>query len=103
MRHVLIFLLPQKSKRNNFLLSLPWDQSTISGYLSEMFFGFNIGEGYLFINGTILLLFMSMCMHHRAFYKMFKHLTDQWNRPHRSIDEKMFLCHLIRFHISVKE
>lgn len=56
-------------------------------------------------NGTILLLFISMCLHHRAFYKMMKNSIDKLNQKSNDeirCDEK-FLRDLIQFHISSKE
>lgn len=91
------------------LLSLPWDQSSVVGYLGEVFHITIATKVYLIVNGVPLMLFISICTQHRAFYPIFKHSIDKWNardkiqqiQHHR--DGKKFICGLIRFHLSVKE
>lgn len=51
----------------------------------------------------ILLVFISMCIHHQAFYGMLEFSIDEWNRRDKHPDDEEFLLDLVRFHISVKE
>lgn len=83
--------------------SLPWDQETFLGYIGEMVVSMICMEGYLIDNGALLLLFISMCLHHQAFYRMFRNSLCKLNRPDKRRNDKEHLCNLIRFHISVKE
>lgn len=78
--------------------SFPWDQTTYVGYVTEIIATVLIVCGYLILNGIPLLLFISICLHHRAFYRVFKQKIDkikQW--------DEIFLCDLVRFHASVKK
>ena len=56
----------------------------------------------MLFNGTILLLFSSVCLHHLAFYKMFEHTLHQLDQPRNKRNDKKLLCELIRFHNTVK-
>lgn len=79
--------------------SLPWNQTTFVGYFCEICFGNAAILTYMIANGAVLLLFMSMCIHHRAFFKMFKQFIYETKRH----DNKRFLCKLIQLNISAKE
>lgn len=78
--------------------SLPWNQSTYLGYFAEILFHSITSYGYGISIGTPLLLFISLCFHHQAFSKMFKHSIDESEK----YDAKL-LCDFIRFHISAKK
>lgn len=78
--------------------SLPWNQTTYLGYFAELLLLIPLAYGYMIINGTFLLLFISICMHHQAFHKMFKQSTNRTDK----CDSK-FLCDLMRFHVLAKE
>lgn len=80
--------------------SLPWDQTTAIGYIGEVCFQIMMGEGYLFSNGALLLLLISMCWHHQAFYKMFRHFVCEIDSKEKNA--KLKLCELVRFHILVR-
>lgn len=86
-----------------FLFSLPWDQQTPIGYFYKMIFDLLVGETYLTVNGALLLLFVSISMHHQAFYKMFEHSLRQLSESNRSQNNVELLQRLINFHILVKE
>lgn len=62
-----------------FICSLPWDQSTMTGYFGEIFYVIAIIQAYMFMNGSILLLFVSICLVHQAFSKMFLNTLNQLN------------------------
>lgn len=83
--------------------SLPWDQSTPHGYFADVLFCIASGECYLIINGTLLILFVSICWHHQAFYERFRHSVLELNYPRNKSNANEILCELIRFHTTVKE
>lgn len=89
----------------HLVYSLPWNQTTPLGYLAEICFQMLCGEAYLTFNGSVILLFISMCLYHQAFYKMFQYSMRKMNQPpdEGQQDTKGVLCNFIRFHISVKE
>lgn len=85
--------------------SLPWDRETPLGYFGEIWFGTVSGQPYFLLNGVILLLFISMCLHHRAFFAIFQHNLRDLDKANRKRDikaTKYFICELIRFHSMVK-
>lgn len=84
------------------LFSLPWDQETFLGYVAEIICIVVTDEGYLLTSGAVLLLYISMCLHLRAFYEMFQHLLRERERPNRVENSEEFICDVIRFHNSVK-
>lgn len=83
--------------------SLPWNQTALLGYVAEAGIVTIFGDVYACEIFTLLLLFVSICLYHQAFYKMFKYWVDKWNRKERNNSNEMFLCDLIRFHIMVEE
>lgn len=84
--------------------SLPWDQSTLLGYFAESCFEITTGMTYYIINGVMILLYISICIHYQAFYDMIKHSTDKWTLSNDNYkNNEQFLRNLIRFHISAKE
>lgn len=86
------------------ILSLPWNQTTAIGYFGETCLEAMIGYALATSSGSLLIFFISMCLHHRAFRKMFDHSLQKFNRSVKKKPESAkFLCNLIRFHISVKE
>lgn len=54
-------------------------------------------------NGAILLLFISLCLHHRGFYKVFRYSAFQLNTPDRNRNDEEHLRQMIHFHVSVKK
>lgn len=91
-------------------ISLPWDQSTLLGYFLEQMFYIVMCIAYFSVIGSLLIPFMSICIHYRAFYQIVRHLIDQWNtcstvEKHRSSNfsnDQKFLFDLIRFDVSFK-
>lgn len=61
------------------------------------------GQVYLISNGATLLLFISLCLHHRAFYKMFQRIAIKLDRPNGDHNIREILCEIIQFHSSAKE
>lgn len=86
----------------SFFSSLPWNTNTLIGYAGEIVFHLITGALYLHLNGVIMLLFIALCLHHRAFYQMFCQKLQKFDEKHNS-NPKQFLCELIEFHILVKE
>lgn len=86
----------------NEFSSLPWNQDTVLGYLGEICFNIVTGEAYL-ASTSIILFFISMCLHHRAFYHIFRHSVSKINHLDKKRTNKEILCEVIRFHISVKK
>lgn len=89
---------------SSFKLSLPWDQTTPVGYGSELILDLPIGFSCMVVNGVFLLLFVSICQHHQAFYKMFKYSINNSKRSDGAnrCDAK-FICDLIDFYNSVEK
>lgn len=74
------------------------------GYVAELAFTVPAAIGYPIVNGAFLLLFISICQHHQAFYKMIKYSMRKLNQPEENIEcDAKFLCDLMRFHTSVKK
>lgn len=53
------------------LSSMPWNTQTPLGYAGEVLFGLLLSEAYLIGNGSILMLFVCICLHHKAFQVIF--------------------------------
>lgn len=85
------------------LCSLPWDQHTSIGYVYEIIFDNYAALYFLFTSGLELLIFISVCVHDQAFYKMFKFLMHELDRLDKKSDQKQLIISLIRLHISGKE
>lgn len=79
-----------------------WNQRTPFGYFAEFGAIVLFGFAYLAVMGTFLVLFISMSLHHQAFYKMFQHKVDEMNRSNEKHCAELFLRHLIRFHTEAK-
>lgn len=77
---------------------------TLLGYAGEICYDIVAGEAYLFAS-SIIVLFISLCQHHQAFYKMFQLLLDKLNYSDdkRKQNAKDGLFQLIRFHTLAKE
>lgn len=85
-----------------FYFSLPLDQRTPLGYFGEVCLFTSGILTCLLANGALLLLFVSVCWHHQAFYEMFRHSVRKLNVPNEYQNDAELLCQLIRFHILVK-
>lgn len=82
---------------------LPWNQNTLYGYIGEILFTYFSCESYLFVNGPIVVLFVSMCLHHRAFYEMFNYSLHEMDVPNKKKNDKLELWKIIQFQNLVKE
>lgn len=66
------------------------------------FLGIIDAEVYLVTNGSLLLLFISICLHHLSFYKMFRDEARKLDYRDKDRNDAEHLRKLIRFHIIVK-
>lgn len=94
------------NKNGNWFLcvffSLPWNQKTAIGYSAEIFISIIFAETYMIVNGGFLLLYISTCFHHNAFYQMFKYSLQSSGRTKVKIDHQT-LCKLVGFYVRIKE
>lgn len=93
--------------KKNLFFSLPWNQTTFYGYCGELGLVATDTTGFMLVNGGLLLLFISICMHHRAFSNIFKNAIAKSNKSIGVTNAKQcnarFLHDLIEFHISAKK
>lgn len=73
------------------------------GYFGEIFYVIAVIQAYMFTNGGILLLFVSISLIHQAFSKMFLHSLNELNEMDNNRLRRKFTCKLIRFRSCVKE
>lgn len=81
---------------------MSWDYHTPSGYAGGILFGIMQSEAYLLGNGSILMLFVCICLHHKAFFRMFEHTVKQLDETFQERDPTIQLCEIIKLHISIK-
>lgn len=81
--------------------SLPWDQQTLTGYTAELCFVALFIGIYLISNGSFSILFVSICLHHQTYYKIFQQSMLEFNHPNEN--HKELLRKLVLFHISIKK
>lgn len=84
------------------IFRLPWDQQSYAGYTATIGLSIMMGESYLILNGSILLLFIAICLHHRAFYNRFENSLHKFNCSNQETDSREILCEIIDFHNTVK-
>lgn len=80
---------------------MPWNQSTIVGFFCDVCYVLTMGAVVCFANGLLILLFISICHHHRAFRDVFRQLMDKRTR-NSTKNDYIFMYQLIRFQNSVK-
>lgn len=85
------------------IIRLPWNQETLLGYFGETCYFVVVSLSYLIINGTFMLLFISLCLHNGAFYEMFHHFIRKWEESDENRNDVEFLHKLIEFHVSTKK
>lgn len=90
------------------IVSLPWNDHHLAGYIANIIFGVCFSVAYLMMSLPFLLFFISICEYHHAFYEMFQLQIDRvrkvaQSKPYRSYDVKKSLADSISFHISAKE
>lgn len=79
------------------------DQRTWIGHMCKLIYCCVTPTIFFLTAGSILLLFVAIGVHHRAFYEMFRHSVRKLSIPDESRNDEEFVCKLIRFHIDVKE
>lgn len=60
-------------------------------------------EVYVFSGAMFIILFVSLCYHHRAFFKIFQHSLHTFDRSDEARNDEILLFQLIRFHVTIKE
>lgn len=83
--------------------SLPWNQQTSLGFFYELVFSLYAMGYYLFTSGVELVLFISVCLHDLAFYKMFDFIMIEFDRDDNKPKQRQILSQLIRLHVSGKK
>lgn len=83
--------------------SVPWDETTLLGYIAEENFVCYCGTTFMVASGVTLLLFISICFHLRAFYEMFDFSIYEWNHLDMHENDEEFILKLVRFHVLVKK
>lgn len=84
-------------------LSVPWNTSTPGGYTLETVLNVTCGGCYSFLNGVVVVLFISMCLHNQAFHKMFEYHLRQFNCQDKNRNDRDEICKLlIEFYNSVR-
>lgn len=79
---------------------MPWNQRTFVGFLAEVAVIFAFSVAILINYGVFILLFVSICIHHQAFYKMFKHLAQNLGSRNAGNSSKELLSRIIRLHVT---
>ena len=82
---------------------LPWNQETLIGYIAEtgvctIDFGF-----YLLLNGTVLMLFVSLTWILQSFSKMYRHTANKLNKSDANQNDEEILCNMIDFQNMTRE
>lgn len=68
----------------------------------ELCFSIAGGGSCAIVYSTLLIFFISICLHHQAFYKMFSHLVFELNTMHENRNRKQLMREIVRFHITAK-
>lgn len=87
----------------DFSHSLAWNRETPLGYAGEIMYFLWTAEGYIFVNASIVLLFVAICLQHGAFYEMYCFELKKFNRVDKHRNNQQFLADLIEFHLSFKK
>lgn len=82
---------------------LPWDTKTLPGYIAEICVEAIVSVYFMIASFTPIVLFISINLHHQAFYKMVQHSIGELDSSDRNQNDQQLLCELIRFHMSAKE
>lgn len=83
--------------------SLPWNQHTLTGYFAELFYSVVASFIFILVMAVLLLLFISVCGYHCAFYDMYHELLDRWDYSDQNANHQEHLANVIRFHVLIKE
>lgn len=86
-----------------FCHRLPWDATTEKGYFWEIILSTVYIETYYTVNGPVLLVFVSICLHNEAFQKMFASFVLKMDDLQDARKEKEYLAYIIQFHMTTKK
>lgn len=90
--------------KQNKIHRFPWNQATMLSYIVDILIFHNIASvSYFTTSASLILLFVSICLHHSAFYKRLQYTLDESKtlKNHQNMDK--IIRNVIEFHISVKE
>lgn len=73
------------------------------GYVYEMCFVSIVAETYFLVNGAFLILFVSICLTHRAFQRAFESAIEKLGNADDDKNDKQLLSELVQFHASFTE
>lgn len=82
---------------------LPWNQQTVIGFLGDLLVTIGAGSFYLLYNGIFVALFVSICLHHRAFYRMYECLVQRLDEPDNSRSDQEILREIVDLQVLTKE
>lgn len=77
--------------------SLPWNQKTPIGYVGQNGLSCIICGVYFFINGAVLMLFVSLTWILQSFTKMYRLTVKKYNNPSQNRNNEAILHGLIDF------
>lgn len=80
--------------------SLPWDQTSLFGYVGEIIYDIAIAVAYI-IAISFIVFFIALCQHYHAFYQIYERLVRKLDNCNGIKEKNVRLCSAIRFHISV--
>lgn len=86
-----------------FRFSLPWNQSTPIGYSVEITLSISDPEFYMVSNGVFLLLFISLCQHHRAFYDIIEYTTRKIGKKESYQSNAYLFGDIVEIHTAAKK
>lgn len=88
---------------HSFHFVLPFNQSTYWGYFGETTFNTITCGAFFIVNGTVMVLFISICLYHKAFYEVFEHSLKNLDSRSKVRRSESIICGIIRFRSSTQE
>lgn len=82
---------------------MPWNQSTNIGYSVEVTLSISDPEFYMVSNGVFLLLFVSLCQHHRAFYEIVEFTTRKIGIEENYESNAYLFGDIVKIHAAAKK
>lgn len=82
--------------------SFPFE-GTFHGYIIEISYSYIACVCYYLSYGSILLLFISICLFHHAFSKMFRRFLTKMDPFDENQNNREYFRKLIQFHVSTTE
>lgn len=82
--------------KSQIYFSLPWSSETLIGWFSTFLFGVAGGGSYLFVNGTLITLFLGTATFLKVYHKHFDFLATNFKAD-------IPLIELAQLHTQAKE